>query len=238
MARPAPTPMVISPPLRPELPPTRTATNLEVAGSWLSPGRTIRMPVGYVLLGSALLIVILSLAYGVGYKSGQRAGQAKYQQDMVASAQGISDGTLRSLDPLTDPPPKTGKQAANPSNSSRSNANANVRSTPASSWGPVIPKDDPRKKGLRYFILMSTTEQGAVRLAEFCRANGLETYVIKGKNSDLRRVIAFPGFALPDRSSPQVKALEGLIENIDEKWKRTEKNSTGLRGFYPETFDG
>jgi len=230
--------MAIPPPLRPELPPLRSGTSLEVAGSWLSPGRAIRLPVGYVLLGSALLIVILSLAYGIGYKGGQRAGQAKYQQDLVASAQGISDGTLRSLDPLTDPPPKTSKQAANPSNSSRSNSNANVRSAPASSWGPVIPKEEPRKKGLRYFILMSTTEQGAVRLAEFCRANGLETYVIKGKNSDLRRVIAFPGFALADRSSSQVKALESLIESIDVKWKQAEKNSRGLQGFYPETFDG
>ena len=48
---------------------------------WLSPGRTVRLPVGYLLLGSAAGIVLLIIAYMVGYKRAERVIGAEREWD-------------------------------------------------------------------------------------------------------------------------------------------------------------
>ena len=82
-----------------------------------------------------------------------------------------------------------------------------------------MPKADPRKKGLKYFVLAETTDEaGATKLADFCRSCGLESYVLPSDNKKHRRVIACPGFDPSARLNPEVKGLEAQIHSIGEKW--------------------
>ena len=97
---------------------------------------------------------------------------------------------------------------------------------------------DPRKKGLNYFVLAETREAGAKKIAEYCRANGLESYVIPGKNDGLRRVIVLPGFESGARSSQEVKSLESRMQDVGDKWKKAERGNSDFRGAYPSLYNG
>jgi hypothetical protein len=201
----------------------------------LRPGRTLRLPVGYVFLGVAALIALVLVAYVIGNRQGHNARDAELAENF-----GSPMITPRVNDPLTleaqEPSPDGGGSAL-PGSGSRGGGSGTPRTAANSaSWGPVEPKGDPRQKGVNYFILAETTPQGALRLAEFCRANGLESYVVAGKNAR-RRVIAFPGYQ-GSRLDPAVKALEDRIHAIGDKYKTESKGETNMRDAYPSRYDG
>ena len=211
----------------------------EVSGSWLQAGRSVRLPVGYVIVGSAIAFVVVLVAYIAGHQRGQTTERGRLEQQLAGSAVLASD--LETLDPLVEPASSDGRGVLSyvPPGSTQPNArsNAGVRTSVPTSWGPVEPKSDPRTKGQTYFVLAETNQPGALKLAEYCRANGLETYVVLAKNSR-RQVIAFPGFQRSSRMNPEVKALEAQIHAIGAKWKKNERGDSDLSDAYPLTHNG
>ena len=205
------------------------AATEESPASWLGPGRAIRLPTGYVLLGCGIVILLLSVAYMMGHRRGTAVARSEFERVIQSNANGVNDPLGGAMTPVipTAPPPQ---QPANTA------INRPASQSSPGSWGPVAPVKDPRQKGLNYFIIAETNEQGASALAEFCRIQGLETYVVLAKN-DRRRVIAFPGFEARDRTSPQVKALEAKIHSVGDLWKKN-KGSTDLRDAYPSLYNG
>lgn len=216
--------------------PTRIEPKLvassEPSTPWLTPGRSIRVPVGYVLLAGALVLGLLFGTYIFSFNRGTKTARAEFEQELLRASNALSQATL--VEPLTAVPPSGGgpAKAGQPNRPSGSGA---VASRDPSRWGPLI--SDPRVKGMNYFVLVEGSENGAVKLAEFCRGNGLETYVVSGKNDRLRRVIAFPGFQSSARSSAEVKALEAKIHQVGDQWKKSQRG-TDLRDSYPSLFNG
>ena len=84
-------------------------------------------------------------------------------------------------------------------------------------WGPM--ESDPRRPGLHYMVLIATRTEGARRLAAFCRARGLETYVVGGNNERLRCVVVLPGVPTQSRSDPQVRRLMDRVDPVCRAWK-------------------
>jgi hypothetical protein len=207
----------------------QAAPSAEAGVSWLGPGRAIRLPSGYVLLACGIGILLLSFAYMTGHKRGAAIARGEYEKVIQTSAGGVSD-PLGSLTPVL-----TNSGSAQPATVAN-NTNRQPISTNPTSWGAVSPPKDPRQKGLNYFIIAETNEQGAKSLAEFCRSHGLETYVVMSKN-DRRRVIAYPGFEARDRTSAQVRALEAKIHSVGDLWKKN-KGSTDFRDAYPSLYNG
>lgn len=207
-----------------------SAPSTDPGGSWLSPGRAVRLPAGYVLLACGVMILLLSVAYMLGHRRGAATVRSEFEKVIQTNAAAVSD-PLADLTPVI---PSNSAPVRPPSNPSAAGTSS-VASSP-SSWGPVIPAKDPRQKGLNYFVIAETNEQGAKHLAEFCRTHGLETYVVRGKN-DRRRVIAFPGFQARDRNSAEVRALEAKIHAVGDLWKKN-KGSTDLRDAYPSLYNG
>lgn len=232
-------------PIEVAAPPVRDLAEDDLAPSvpsvdtnWLQAGRLIRLPAGWVIVGAVVGVIAILLAYTTGHQRGQSAARAKFERG-IASAAGASED-LTTLDPLVEPAPANGRGVlsyAPPGGDNKPAATNVARSASPSAWGPVEPKQDPRRKGLTYFILAETNQSGAVKLAEYCRASGLETYVVLAKNSR-RQVIAFPGFPRSERLKPQVKALEAQIHEIGAKWKRNERGDSDLSDAYPLTFNG
>jgi hypothetical protein len=104
-------------------------------------------------------------------------------------------------------------------------------------WESVT--SDIRQKGENYFVLAETNKDGATRLAEFCRSQGLETYVISRKNVTSRYLVyACPGFNDGERSTPVVKNLEQSIYRIGDLWKNNKRGDTNLHDAYPKLYDG
>jgi hypothetical protein len=206
---------------------------VEVGGSsqWLTPGRSVRLPVGYVLLAAGAVLGLIFLTYIFGHSRGYNAAEAELNNLLVQAANAQAKATL--LEPLKEVP--TGSPAV-PNAAKQGSPPAVSPSRHPSTWGKVL--SDPRQKGLNYFILTEGTESGALTLVDFCRNAGLETYVVAGKNGRPTRVIALPGFQTSARASADVKALESRIHSIGEKWKAVQRGNTDLRDAFPSLYGG
>jgi hypothetical protein len=212
-----------------DLPPT-IGTVTEASRS-IGPGRVVRMPAGFLMLACGAIILFLAMSYMVGHKRGYGTAKVEYEKLITAATVPVND-PLSNSQTVVDVQRASNNGSGKPNPESGSAAGTSPRNDP-SAWKTVIPAKDPRKKGLNYFILAQTTEQGAKLLADFCRTNGLETYVVTGNNDRSRRVVAFPGFEASARTSPDIKALEA------EKWKKI-KASAGddLHSAYASLYGG
>jgi hypothetical protein len=95
---------------------------------------------------------------------------------------------------------------------------------------------DPRIAEMWYFNLVMTTEAGATKLATFCRARGLETYVARTgprvNDTRLYRVIALPGSI--ERNDGKMAETLSKIHAIGREWTDTpDGRGNDLRDAYP-----
>ncbi len=207
-----------------------TDTNVRIG-----PGRVLRVPAGFLLLACGFVVLCLALSYMVGHRRGFGAAKTEYEKLITATSVPVND-PLGSFQPVVETLPAAGASNAKPATPNVT-PNSTIGRNEPSDWKPVIPAKDPRKKGLNYFVLAQTSEQGSKTLAEFCRSNGLETYVVAGNNDRSRRVIAFPGFEASARTSSEIKALEAKIHSIGDKWKKN-KGTTDLHDAYASLYGG
>ena len=191
--------------------------------TWLSPGRTLRLPVGYLWLGAAGLVVVLGAAFLAGYRRGHSEAQTVAQRDWLATHQPA----------LPLPPPEVAPPPPLPPPAAVEAADGPDEPVAPAAWGEIL--SDPRVAGLNYFVLIHTTMDNAATLAEFCRERGVEAYVVKAKNVSLYRVIALPGYARGERPSQRVRALEHRIEEVARQWK-LQINPKDDLAYYPERF--
>jgi hypothetical protein len=206
--------------------------------SWLAPGRLLHIPVGFVLVGFAAVIAVSLAAYIVGHRQGKDIAKQDYYDRF--DELGVAVGPMR--DPLLDGGEQPGGSIADdmydrpvpaprPAAGQRNETSVNSGPRSSTQWGPV--EAERRESGLNYFVLMETHLDGAIRLVEFSRARGLETYVVRGNNARLRRVIVFPGFEGDQRTSPVVQAVETRIREVGMDWQAQEGGRDNLSGAYP-----
>ena len=211
--------------------PPRTPAPVEHVARWLKAGRAVRLPVGYLIAAGVILVATIAIAYVIGaHGSGGADGVAGETNLMRLARHG--EQPPRAVDPLVALPEARGESVPPAAPAEPPAASG----PPANGVGPLF--SDPRQAGLSYFVLAETTAAGAERLAEYCRSQGLETYVVGRKRNRFRRVIALPGFAPDVRSSPEVKALEVQIRRIGDSWKHKERRASDLRDAYPSLFGG
>jgi hypothetical protein len=181
------------------------------SASWLQPGRVIQVPVGYLFVAIAGVLILVILFYTIAYHRGVQAERMAFEAEYGPVTTTERAGPV--LDPLTRQNAATGVTSeARRDSQLRAPAQADA----ARAWGPIA--SDPRQRGMAYFILAETTESGATRLAEFCRERGLEAYVVSGHNVRLRRVIALPGIP-PDRvTGEQARSLRQQIHDVGRDW--------------------
>ncbi len=195
-------------------------------------GRTMRVPVGYLWLAGAAGLVLLVAAFSTGYIRGHQEATTTLEREWLEMGQ----PTLAVPPPeiLTIDPPQ--RAAPAPTEQSVVTPGPTKRGMPADRPGKVL--SDPRQEGINYFILIHTHRDNAVRLAEFCRREGVEAYAVPdGRNRSLYRVVVLPGYARGQRSSEPVRALERRIADVNRKWK-LEENPRDELGYYPERFGG
>jgi hypothetical protein len=171
----------------------------------LTGAKVIRVPLGYLLLGVALILVIALAAYLIGHSRGQ-SNQDVAIQGRIGNAEQQGGGVGAIAPPLMQ------------SGGSASRAPDLADSSPSRTAGPI--ESNPRKIGENYFVLVQTSRTNAIRVAEFCRKNGLEAYVDRVNNADFR-VFVLPGYAAEAAASPAVAELERRIEEVKEAWNES-----------------
>jgi hypothetical protein len=170
-------------------------------------------------------------SFTVGYSQGEGRARAEAQQQWLAANQ----HTLAMPPPENRPAPAP--PAAPPAATPQPVATPEAGPEPqtAGRAGPVL--SDPREPGKNYFVLIHTQRDAAVRLAEFCRDNGVEAYAVRAKNLSLYKVVALPGYGRGERSAGFVGDLERRIEEVARKWK-LQINPRDDLAHYPERFEG
>jgi hypothetical protein len=231
------------PRVMPEEPPGGGDVEEVPAGSfsrrWLSPGRTVTLPVGYVLLAAAVVSAAVVGAYVFGYGRASELERERFEQRLLARAGDLDESTLP-RDPLMDGDRPgggiLGAEASGGGGGAADRVSGGAAPGPAGpdEYGPI--ESDPRQRGFRYFVLMTTNRDGALLLVEFCRQRELETYAIARNNGD-RFVIALPG--LPpgmSNQAPEYRALRNRIEAIGTEWLAG-GGLTDLHDAYPLLYD-
>ena len=213
-------------------PPTDEST------TWLSPGRTIRLPIGYIFLGAAALILVIVFIYMFGFQHGERSSElefgdladrvnpasgAEIAQDPMARDSGAGMVGSGGSAQLASAVPTSGRSAAAPTG------------TNCDLGGDI--QSNPREAGLNYFVLIHTQRANAIKLARFCRVESLQAYVVKARNMDQYQVIVLPGYRRGGREDTQIRALERLIKEVTQKWK-LRINSRDDLSYYPVRYDG
>jgi len=212
----------------------RESVLLEHGARLLGPARMVRVPMGYLLLAAAGVVVGVVGAYMLGSWQGGRAERAAIDETLLAGAPGP-----RADDPLSGPvaarPEALDRPPAMAEPPSRGSA-APPNGVPAlmadeRGWFPI--DTDPRRPGLHYLVLAETRPEGALRLAAFCRDEGLESYVIASNNARFRRVIAFPGLGTGNESTPEMRGLRERVHRVGMDWKARYPGESDLSDAYP-----
>jgi hypothetical protein len=229
---------------RPEM-----ARPAEERARWLTPGRTVRVPIGYLLLAAAGVVLLLALVYMAGYWRGGRDMRAEYDAHYLES-QSRGDPARRARDPLREPdadaagalrtiPPGTSPRVAEGADTGTEDTEiaGSDLERPRASWGPI--ESDPRQVGRWYLILAETQPDGARRLARYCRDHGLEAYVVVSHNNPLRRcVIVLPGLAADAMSDPRERPLRERVYRVGDAWQATRRGERNLRDAYLHLYEG
>jgi hypothetical protein len=241
--RPVPVPMTSAPPPvappTPSLPSSRevmprpqpgpASTSIEEAGNWFSPGRSVRVPVGYlvplILLAAALIVG----AYATGYQA-RKAEESRAQSDTAAAEMSAL------VDPLTQPAPAAANTPARlppairaPATATRS-ADAALNAGAARAPGYIVvhgPNDDPRQAGLNYLIAATLPRDEAEKAAQFLDSKGLEIAVVPVDNQGSRWVVVVvQGVAAKDLGGPAARSLEQRLQALGREYKQTMKGPT------------
>lgn len=196
--------------------------------SWLSPGRAVVMPVGYLLVASAAVILLVVLAFAAGHRRAETLARTAYERQLVEQLEALGVQP-RARDPLARVEAPAPSVESPPSGGPGPSAPA-LPGDPA--WGPI--EQDPRQPGWQYFVLIDTHPQGADRLARYCRAAGLAAYVVPSHNRSSRReVIVLPGFPrTTSRSSPEILEVERRIHAVGTAWKNQGRGDSDLHDAY------
>ena len=221
------------PPLREEEPEQAHVVEDEVSHrpGWLTPGRAIQIPVGYAFVALAAFVIAVAGGYILGYMRGETVGEAATEEMLAAT-----DPASRGLggDPLVDQHGGGGNNDPEKS-SAASTGDQTSSSGEQRTWGAI--KSDPRQPDKHYFILATPPLDGAIRLAEFCRDHGLETYVVTGNNARLPQVIALPGFTDQQMKADADQAIREKIRRIGNMWK-LKGGTTNLGDHYAVRYRG
>lgn len=179
-----------------------------LAHNVLTPGRSIRVSIGTVGVIVAISVALIVISYTMGFQRASAIAREDYgnrlfEEVTTPQLAEVERATVKARVPASVPQQPEVQPAS-------------------SGWGPIA--SDPRVKGLNYFTLIQTTQEGAMQLALFCREKGLETYAFSGNNTRLYRVIAFPGSV--DRNDAVATDVRSMIYAIGAEWATT-KNGRG-----------
>ena len=196
----------------------------------LTPGRMIRVPVGYIWTAVGLLILMVVLAYVFGYSRGNRRA--------VADAERISEGLREKLEDgsrVVDPLLRSGGLPA-------AEALMDDSSAPETPPGGVSRTSgaDPRVAGTAYFIAETPLWERADEIVAFIRLQGaglgLDAAVVPTDNPRFGQVIVLPGFEPSD--SVTRDRLRTLIIDLGRRYQRQGKNNDNFDDTYHVTYRG
>lgn len=210
---------------------------------WQMGARTLRIPVGYVIVAAGLALALAVVGYLVGYSRAVAGVKAERAREMQAQ--------LQMVDPLNSPaqtaiPAGNIEQAQRPPAQQPEQRQApppaspqQQASRPPSNAG-VPPADlerDPRVAGLNYWVVARLGPDEARRAASFLLANGVRAAVVETNTDRFREVIVSEGFE-GSPNAPQPAAIKARVLELGRLYRVQEKGPTDFSDMYARKFSG
>ncbi len=253
-ATPAPTTRPATPAPAPSEPPRLS----------ISPGQSIRVPVGYLFFTIALVVLVGVAGYTLGYHQHERVVQRRDADE--AARMRLSD-PLNEDDAAYDSLTMGAPDAGTPSNGSGSGSGSGVAGTPNRETAPPRPREsvprqgsassvvvvergtpDPRRVGLNYVIFarfvstsskqdaVAETRAGAIRAAEYVASHGYEVGVYPRQGGRVFTLIALRPFE--GTGGDDYKAFTRDLKQIGKRFKAQEDGPVDFADLWAEKFKG
>ncbi|MEM8834710.1 MAG: hypothetical protein AAGD00_02710 [Planctomycetota bacterium] len=200
--------------------------------SLLSPGRIVRVPVGYFFVAAAIVVIV-----GIGgYILGESRARAELELIKERAAQQGIENLI--IDPLTQQPERQATNQVSPS----IDRTAGV-STGGPRTGGVTPPverpliidswdDDPREPDLNYFHVAHLPRSEADRAATYLAARGVPTARLPRERGGSCDVVVLQGLARGELGSEQRRELEQRVKRIGRDYKREANGPTDFADLY------
>lgn len=194
------------------------------ASRMMSPGRVVRLPIGFAwMIGGGLLLTIV-LSYVVGYSRGQQISDADARRLSAGLEESMREATrvedplftptvptplARVVDePLVTPPPQRTPQRASTRRS--------------------------REPGKAYFVAETPLSVRAEEICTFIRASGLDALVVPTENTRFRQVIVLPGYD-PGDAETRDRLRQRIIE-IGRRFEKQGRNNDNFDDTYSAVY--
>lgn len=212
----------------------------------LAPGKSVRIPSGYLFFGGGLLLAIIVAAFAIGYARGERTAESQLAAQL---RQGEGAGIVEPLNTPAPTPPQGSAANAGTSGSPRSGDQATPRSNrpnlppPTRSPGGALivgPNQlDPRKPGENYLFVALRGPEEALEIAEFLTASGVPAAIYEANRPTLRQVVALEGFASDAIRSQNNEYLRYRqnIRDLGREWATRNRNSQNFDDVYPARYN-
>jgi len=224
-----------------EQPPVEIETGSEstVLG-WLSPGRIVKLPVGYLFFGVAGVLIALFGAYLVGFKRMENLVEAQRRAE-------VEQEFSSTMDPLVSLRLKEQPQPVASGGDGKEGASSHAPVVkPATS--PVIPgvvdigagEADPRQPGLNYLVAATLPTGEAKRAAEFLAGKGLAVAMVPVHNRPTRReVIVLEGLSREQyRKGSHKLRLEERVRAVGREFDRDYRGGDDFASCWWKKFNG
>jgi len=182
----------------------------------LSPGQAVRIPVGYIAIGVAVVAIVVVGAYVAGYKKREALAEAERRAEAERQLEQTPDPLVTlsqqsgtAIDPVA---PRSETRRTEPAPARPSGPRLHVVDSRA---------DDPRQPGLNYLVVATLPEDEARRAAEFLVSRGLEIALVSVNNRSARHeVVVLQGLTREQFRQAQGTRLEQLVGQLGREYRR------------------
>jgi len=199
--------------------------------SWFSPGRTVRVPVGYFLFGLALIAGVFVAGWAIGHEQAESAWERERAALYAADGAPTRDPLLTNapFNPALVEGRATGGATAQPA----PGPDDREAGAPEPATDPVSTRD-PRQAGMNYLLVARFGQENAEKAAAFLRARGVEAAALPRNNERLVPVFALRGFAPGEVGGEEARAFRDQIVRLGRRWKSERDGGMDFDGAYFE----
>lgn len=211
---------------------------------WQMGARSVRIPIGYVIVAGGLALALAVVAYWIGYSRATSNAEAERRRvlqselDQVVDPLNAPSGALANpQQPQTSTQSPPGQTANRPPQPTQGTAGqAQQTGGQRQPTAPAGLERDPRVPGMNYWVIARLGPDEARRAAAYLQASGVEVAVVETNSDKFREVIASTGFE--GLSSPDATRLKSRILELGRLYRVQEKGPTDFSDMYARKFSG
>jgi hypothetical protein len=219
----------------------------------ITPGRSIRIPVGYVFLGLALLIGLVAIIWSVASSQAEKKTKEQFGRDLAGGEAEISEPLNQTVplnkDLLKGSAPKANQRVAiddpmaEPAKGTPKKSGGAQRSAAVGSGATADvvfvddPKtDEPREPGMNYYVVASLPKAEAERAAAFLADRGIPAARLAPGPNKLCQVIALRAFAPKTLGQTDALQFKAQLQKFGREYKRDHKGPTDFADMFPQKY--